>query len=244
MTIKNNLPEMFSVSGLNLGTACAGIKYIDHKDFVIMSFPESSHVAGVFTQNAFCAAPVHIAKQHLQEAQTLYFVINRGNANAGTGQQGFDDTYKTCEQLAHLTEKQQQNILPFSTGVIGETLPVDKLIKAMPEAISQLSEQGWQDAAQGILTTDTCTKGASTQVNLDGHIVNITGISKGSGMIRPDMATMLAFVATDANIKKSILQYMLKEAVNNSFNRITVDGDTSTNDSCIANNTRFMHLYK
>lgn len=233
MTIKINLPEMHPVSGFKLGTACAGIKVADRKDVVIMSFPAAASVAGVFTQNAFCAAPVHIAKAHLQEGQVQYFVTNTGNANAGTGEQGMADALKTCEQLANMTGTGQNSILPFSTGVIGETLPVNKIIKALPDALNDLSEQGWQDAAQGILTTDTCTKGASTQVSIAGELVTITGISKGSGMIRPDMATMLAYVATDAGIEEKLLQKMLKYGADHSFNRITVDGDTSTNDSCM-----------
>ncbi len=233
MSIQINLPEMHPVSGFKLGTACAGIKLADHKDIVIMSFPASANVAGVFTQNAFCAAPVHIAKAHLCEGQSQYFVINTGNANAGTGEQGMIDALKTCEQLAKITGTGQKSILPFSTGVIGETLAVNKIVKAMPDALNNLSEHGWQDAAQGILTTDTCTKGASTQVTIGGELVSITGIAKGSGMIRPDMATMLGFVATDAAIDAKLLQKMLHYGVDHSFNRITVDGDTSTNDSCM-----------
>ncbi len=233
MSIQINLPEMHPVSGFKLGTACAGIKLADHKDIVIMSFPASANVAGVFTQNAFCAAPVHIAKAHLCEGQSQYFVINTGNANAGTGEQGMIDALKTCEQLAKITGTGEKSILPFSTGVIGETLAVNKIVKAMPDALNNLSEHGWQDAAQGILTTDTCTKGASTQVSIGGELVSITGIAKGSGMIRPDMATMLGFVATDAAIDAKLLQKMLHYGVDHSFNRITVDGDTSTNDSCM-----------
>jgi len=233
MSIQIDLPEMHLVSGFKLGTACAGIKLADHKDIVIMSFPASANVAGVFTQNAFCAAPVHIAKAHLCEGQSQYFVINTGNANAGTGDQGMIDALKTCEQLAKITGTGEKSILPFSTGVIGETLAVNKIVKAMPDALNNLSEHGWQDAAQGILTTDTCTKGASTQVTIGGELVSITGIAKGSGMIRPDMATMLGFVATDAAIDAKLLQKMLHYGVDHSFNRITVDGDTSTNDSCM-----------
>ena len=233
MTIKINLPEMHPVSGFKLGTACAGIKVADRKDLVIMSFPDSANVAGVFTQNAFCAAPVHIAKAHLQAGQAQYFVINTGNANAGTGEQGMKDALMTCEQLGKITGTGKESVLPFSTGVIGETLPVNKIIKALPDALNNLSKQGWQDAAQGILTTDTCTKGASTQVKIAGELVTITGISKGSGMIRPDMATMLGFVVTDVAIDPKLLQKMLKYGVDHSFNRITVDGDTSTNDSCM-----------
>ncbi|MCU7937749.1 MAG: bifunctional glutamate N-acetyltransferase/amino-acid acetyltransferase ArgJ [gamma proteobacterium symbiont of Bathyaustriella thionipta] len=233
MSIEINLPEMHPVSGFKLGTACAGIKLAEHKDVVIMSFPATANVAGVFTQNAFCAAPVHIAKTHLQEAQAQYFIVNTGNANAGTGEQGMADALATCEQLGKITGTGENSVLPFSTGVIGETLPVNKIISALPDALNNLSEQGWKEAAQGILTTDTCTKGASTQVSIAGEWVTITGISKGSGMIRPDMATMLGFVATDAAIEPMLLQTMLKYGADHSFNRITVDGDTSTNDSCM-----------
>lgn len=238
MSVKNNLPEMHPVSGFKLGTGCAGIKVPERKDLVVMSFDATANVAGVFTQNAFCAAPVHIAKDHLQAAclqkhGLQYFVINTGNANAGTGDQGINDALQTCQQLGELTDTGSNSVLPFSTGVIGEALPVDKIISALPDALSHLSENGWPDAAQGILTTDTCTKGASSQVTINGQLVTITGISKGSGMIRPDMATMLCFVATDATIEAGLLQKMLKQGADHSFNRITVDGDTSTNDACM-----------
>lgn len=233
--IKSNLPEMHPVSGFKLGTACGGIKVAQRKDVVLMSFDASANVAGVFTQNAFCAAPVLVAKNHLQQKDThvQYFVINTGNANAGTGEQGVKDALNTCQYLGELTETGDTAVLPFSTGVIGESLPVDKIINALPDALSDLSEQGWQDAAQGILTTDTRTKGASTQLTIDGQVVTITGICKGSGMIRPDMATMLGFVATDAAVEQTLLQKILKYGAAHSFNRITVDGDTSTNDACM-----------
>ncbi len=224
---------MHPVPGFKLGTSSAGIKVAGRKDLVIMQFDAAASVAGVFTQNAFCAAPVHIAKAHLQTGNTQYFVINTGNANAGTGEQGMRDALQSCSKLAELTATEAQSILPFSTGVIGETLPLDKIVNALPAALDNLTEDGWSDAAQGILTTDTRTKGASKQIKLLGKTITITGISKGSGMIRPDMATMLAYVATDAPVAGEILQNMLKYAANHSFNRITVDGDTSTNDSCM-----------
>lgn len=238
MTIEVTLPNMYPVSGFKLGTACAGIKVADRKDLVVMAFPSSARVAGVFTQNAFCAAPVHVAKAHLNdnssnEKSCQYFVINTGNANAGTGEQGMLDANRTCQQLAELTKVNSAAVLPFSTGVIGETLPIDKILNALPTALADLSEDGWSDAAQGILTTDTRTKGASAQVELSGQKITITGISKGSGMIRPDMATMLGFVATDAQVDQAVLQKILKQAADRSFNRITVDGDTSTNDACM-----------
>ncbi len=238
MSITIELPEMHPVAGFKLGTSCAGIKVAGRKDVVLMAFDNAASVAGVFTQNAFCAAPVHIAKQHLQAGHVEYFVVNTGNANAGTGEQGMQDALHSCRQLGELTGSGIEAVLPFSTGVIGETLPVDKIVAALPDALNNLSEHGWQDAAQGILTTDTKTKGASTQVILNGssnnaQTVTITGISKGSGMIRPDMATMLAFVATDATVEPKLLQQILKYAADHSFNRITVDGDTSTNDACM-----------
>ncbi|MDX2503850.1 MAG: bifunctional glutamate N-acetyltransferase/amino-acid acetyltransferase ArgJ, partial [Gammaproteobacteria bacterium] len=233
MAIEINLPVMHPVSGFRLATTCAGIKVAGRKDLVVMSFDATANVAGVFTQNAFCAAPVHMAKAHLLKSRVQYFVINTGNANAGTGEQGMADAQTTCKQLAALTQTESNAVLPFSTGVIGESLPIDKIVNALPDALAHLSEDGWKDAAQGILTTDTKTKGASTQLALGGQTVTITGISKGSGMIRPDMATLLGFVATDACVDQEVLQKLLKYAVDHSFNRITVDGDTSTNDACM-----------
>jgi len=235
MSIENNLPMMSPVAGFSLGTTCAGIKVSGRKDLVVMSFDASANVAGVFTQNAFCAAPVHVAKEHLKIKQNSqqYFVINTGNANAGTGEQGMLDAQSTCRTLAELTGTEISSVFPFSTGVIGETLPIEKILIGLPDALSNCSEDGWSDAAEGILTTDTRTKGASTQLEIDGKTVTITGICKGSGMIRPDMATMLCFVATDANIDQKILQKLSKYAADHSFNRITVDGDTSTNDACM-----------
>ncbi|MCU7833656.1 MAG: bifunctional glutamate N-acetyltransferase/amino-acid acetyltransferase ArgJ [gamma proteobacterium symbiont of Taylorina sp.] len=239
MSIENNLPVMHPVAGFSLGTTCAGIKVAGRKDLVVMSFDSSASLAGVFTQNAFCAAPVHVAKDHLtlqqkknqQKEGKRFFVVNTGNANAGTGEQGMLDAQKTCQTLAQLTDTESYSVLPFSTGVIGESLPIEKVLSGLPEALEHCSEEGWSDAAEGILTTDTRTKGASVQLELGSKMVTITGICKGSGMIRPDMATMLSFFATNADIEQSILQKLLKYAVDYSFNRITVDGDTSTNDS-------------
>ncbi len=233
MSITINLPKMHPVPGFKLGTTSAGIKVPGRKDLVVMQLSDNASVAGVFTQNAFCAAPVHICKAHLQTGKARYFVTNTGNANAGTGEQGMQDAMATCTRLAELTGTEPSSVLPFSTGVIGENLPTDKILNALPAALDVLSEDGWNDAAQGILTTDTCTKGASRQIELQGKTITITGISKGSGMIRPDMATMLAYVATDAPVAPDVLQSLLKQAADHSFNRITVDGDTSTNDSCM-----------
>jgi glutamate N-acetyltransferase/amino-acid N-acetyltransferase len=190
-------------------------------------------VAAVFTRNAFCAAPVLVAREHLAQTAPRYLLINTGNANAGTGAQGLADTYACCEAVAQAAGCAREAVLPFSTGVIGEPLPVTTITAAIPQAVAALAEDGWTDAAYGILTTDTVPKGVSKQIRLGGETVTITGIAKGSGMIRPDMATMLAYVATDASVPAPVLQACLQRAVDASFNRITVDGDTSTNDACL-----------
>ena len=232
-SIKQTLPELLPVAGLRLGTTCAGIKKPDHRDLVIMELAEGGQAAAVFTQNAFCAAPVIIAKKHLSQTTPSFLLVNTGNANAGTGEQGLADALACCDKLAQTAGVSLDSVLPFSTGVIGESLQVEKISAGIPDALATLSEDGWVDAAHGILTTDTVPKGASRQIDIDGQKITITGISKGSGMIRPDMATMLAYVATDAQIDAESLQACLNQAVNISFNRITVDGDTSTNDACL-----------
>lgn len=227
-------PEiMHPVSGFKLGTASAGIKTPGRKDVVLMELCEGATTAGVFTLNAFCAAPVQICKQHLQQGPARYWVVNTGNANAGTGDEGYRDAMVTCSEVASLCASDVSAVLPFSTGVIGEKLPVEKIIAALPDAKAALSENAWQDAAEGILTTDTRIKGASRQFQYQGQTLTLTGISKGSGMIKPNMATMLGYVATDALVAQPLLQDLLKEATDCSFNRITVDSDTSTNDSCM-----------
>ena len=225
-------PQMHPVAGFKLGTTSAGIKTPGRSDLVIMELQPGSSVAGVFTQNAFCAAPVVVAKQHLSCAAPRYLVTNTGNANAGTGEQGMTDALASCTALAELQGVAADQVLPFSTGVIGEFLPMDKLMAGLPKAVENLSEQGWEGAAQGILTTDTRPKGSSRQYG-DDHQVTITGISKGSGMIKPNMATMLAYVATDALVDNELLHRALTIATEVSFNRITVDSDTSTNDSVV-----------
>ena len=230
-TGKNTFPTMHPVVGFQLGTASAGIKVAGRKDLVIMKIAEGSTVAGVFTQNRFCAAPVHIAKQHMQQTTPSYFLINTGNANAGTGEQGMADSLSCCQAVADATKVAAYQVLPYSTGVIGEPLPVDLICQAIPAALDQLSDNGWTDAAEGILTTDTHPKGASIQFDINGAPVTITGICKGSGMIKPNMATMLGYVATDAAIDEELLYAALQKANGKSFNRITVDGDTSTNDA-------------
>jgi glutamate N-acetyltransferase/amino-acid N-acetyltransferase len=225
--------EYNSIAGLSLGSASAGIKTPDQQDLVVIKAVPGSNMVGVFTNNAFCAAPVQLCRHHLRQDQPLLLVINTGNANAGTGAQGNADALATCTQAAALTDLRVSQVLPFSTGVIGEQLPLDKLVAALPEALADLSNDGWSRAAKGILTTDTRSKGASVQWQWQGQTLNLTGIAKGAGMIRPNMATMLAFIATDASLDQACLQELLLHATEQSFNRITVDGDMSTNDSCI-----------
>ena len=231
-TGKGQLPRLHPVTGLKLGTASAGMKTPGRKDLVVMEIAEGSTVAGLFTQNAFCAAPVTVAKEHLASTTPKYLLINTGNANAGTGEQGLSDALQSCEALAEIAAVKKCQILPFSTGVIGELMPMDKLLKGLPAATATLSQQGWADAAAAILTTDTRAKGASLQYGNDRKIT-ITGITKGSGMIKPNMATMLCYVATDAAVDAELLHRALRLANEKSFNRITVDSDTSTNDAVI-----------
>ena len=232
-TGSDKFPTMYPVQGVQLGTTCAGIKVEGRKDVVLMQIAEGSTTAAVFTQNKFCAAPVIVAKQHLQQTAPDYLLVNTGNANAGTGDQGIADTLSCCQAVADAASVEIQQILPFSTGVIGEPLPVDTICNAIPSAQENLAVDGWQVAAEGILTTDTRPKGASIQCDINGSQVTITGICKGSGMIKPNMATMLGFVATDAAIDEELLHAALRKANGKSFNRITVDGDTSTNDAVV-----------
>ncbi len=227
------LPTMLPIGGVRLAAVSAGIKKLDRDDVVLLELSKSTRCAAAFTQNAFCAAPVVIAKQHLKATAPRYLLINTGNANAGTGDAGLQAAQQSCHSLARITGCRDNQVLPFSTGVIGESLPVEKIEAVLPEAVAKLDEQGWREAAWGILTTDTVAKGASFEIDIDGHTVTISGISKGSGMIRPDMATMLAYIATDAAIAQPLLTQCLKQLLNCSFNRITVDGDTSTNDACL-----------
>ena len=229
-------PKMHPVKGFKLGTTSAGIKTPGRKDLVVMELQPGATVAGVFTQNAFCAAPVVVAKQHLSAATPRYLVTNTGNANAGTGEQGMADSQASCAALAELQGVSADQVLPFSTGVIGEPLPIEKLLAALPAAVAALDENAWADAAEGILTTDTRPKGASLQYqpnSVSAELISITGITKGSGMIKPNMATMLGYVATDAQVDAELLQRALRLVANKSFNRITVDSDTSTNDAVI-----------
>ncbi len=229
----SNLPTLHPVSGIRLGTAKAGIRKPDRRDLVVIECARGTRAAAVFTKNRFCAAPVVVAREHLSKTVPRALLINTGFANAGTGAPGEVDARACCEALARELKCTPQEILPFSTGVIGERLPVGRIVAGLPDCVTGLGESGWSEAAHGIMTTDTVPKGASRQVRLDGKTATITGIAKGAGMIRPDMATMLSFVATDAVISQSALQACLAAAVNGSFNRITVDGDTSTNDACL-----------
>ncbi|MDO9168833.1 MAG: bifunctional glutamate N-acetyltransferase/amino-acid acetyltransferase ArgJ [Methylobacter sp.] len=225
-------PIMHPVPGITLGTANAGIKQTVRDDVLIVQMAEHSSCAAVFTQNAFCAAPVHVAKANLAHSPR-WLLINSGNANAGTGKQGMQDALATCADLAEVVDGAATQVLPFSTGVIGQPLPVGKIKAALREAVSNLDAANWDKAAQAIMTTDTFAKGVSKIIEIDGHTITINGISKGAGMIQPNMATMLGFIATDANISQVLLQNCLALAVEQSFNRITVDGDTSTNDACV-----------
>nr|WP_174506636.1 bifunctional glutamate N-acetyltransferase/amino-acid acetyltransferase ArgJ [Acinetobacter sp. Marseille-Q1620] len=227
------MPHMHVVQGVKIGSAEAYVRYPNRRDLVVFEFAKGTNVAGVFTQNAFCAAPVHVSKAHLAQANPRYLVINTGNANAGTGKLGMQNAQLTCVKLAELAQVEAFEVLPFSTGVIGEQLPLQRLEQGLKPALDSLTDDAWLDAATGIMTTDTTPKGASEQFELDGITYSMTGISKGAGMIRPNMATMLSFVATDAPISKQLVEQLLKVTVEQSFNRITVDGDTSTNDSCI-----------
>jgi len=228
-----SLPHMLPINGVKIGIAESYIRYKNRRDLVIFELVEGSTVATVLTQNAFCAAPVQVVKQHMAVAQPRYLLINTGNANAGTGAVGLANAQKSCAALAELTGLTAAEILPFSTGVIGEQLPIDRLIAGLPNALAALDADRWVDAAHGIMTTDTLPKGASEQFTLDGVTYSVTGISKGAGMIRPNMATMLGYVATDLAIEAGLLQQILTEVTEQSFNRITIDGDTSTNDACV-----------
>lgn len=231
------MPHMHVVKGVKIGSTQAYVRYPNRRDLVVFEFAEGSQVAGVFTQSAFAAAPVLLSKKHLNEIssaqQPRYLIINTGNANAATGKLGLENATKTCAKLAELAHVQPHQVLPFSTGVIGEQLPIERLLNGIQPALDTLDEASWIDAAFGIMTTDTVPKGASEQFELDGITYTMTGISKGAGMIRPNMATMLSFVTTDAPISQAMVQQLLQTTVEHSFNRITIDGDTSTNDSCI-----------
>jgi glutamate N-acetyltransferase / amino-acid N-acetyltransferase len=229
---------LFAVPGVRIGVTMAGVRKANRRDLVLFMLDEGSAVAGVFTQNRFCAAPVQLCREHLVTAASggpgvRALLINTGNANAGTGADGLARARSSCEALAALAGVAPTQVLPFSTGVIMETLPVERITAALPAALADLAEGHWGLAAEGIMTTDTLPKAASRQVQIGGRKVTVTGISKGAGMIRPNMATMLGFMATDAVISPGLLQALALDAAEQSFNRITIDGDTSTNDSFV-----------
>ena len=234
MAVGLSQPEkLLCVNGVQLATVIAGIKKGQKPDLVLITFEPNTVFAGVFTRNAFCAAPVIVAKNHLAQASPRALLINSGNANAGTGHQGLADAERSCALVASAISCTEEEVLPFSTGVIGEDLPMDKVESGIKQLPARLEADAWAQAAAGIMTTDTVAKACSRSLQIDSTEVTITGIAKGSGMIRPDMATMLAFIATDAAVNREWLQQCLESAVNISFNNITVDGDTSTNDACI-----------
>jgi len=221
------------VPGVELGVAMAGIKRAGRRDLLVIRLAPESHVAAVFTSNRFCAAPVIVCRQHLLVAEPQMLVVNTGNANAGTADEGVARARKVCEAVATLAGCRTEAVLPFSTGVIMEPLPIDRIIDALPAAMADLQADNWVHAAEAIMTTDTVPKAASRRVRVAGREVTVTGIAKGAGMIRPDMATMLGYIGCDAMVPRDVLQTMLGEVVADSFNAATVDGDTSTNDSLI-----------
>ena len=225
--------RMSTVQGVRLSTTAAGIRYRGRDDLLLIELAEGGSCAAVFTRNAFCAAPVTVAREHLAKGPVRYLLINSGNANAGTGAAGLRAARETCRLLAGMAGCAMSQVLPFSTGVIGVDLPVNPFSQSIPALLKGLSEDNWRPAAAAIMTTDTVSKLVSREVGLSGGAVTVTGIAKGSGMICPDMATMLAYVATDASVPQPLLQEMLRDAVEQSFNAITVDGDTSTNDACV-----------
>lgn len=226
-----NPADLLAVPGVEIGIAMAGVRKANRRDLTVITLAEGAAVAGVFTQNRFCAAPVQICREQLAAGHApRALLVNTGNANAGTGADGLARARATCAALAQRLSVRPEQVLPFSTGVIMETLPVDRIEAALPAALADCRPDQWGAAAEAIMTTDTVAKAASRQLTIGGATVTVTGIAKGAGMIRPNMATMLGFVATDANIATHALQALVREAADRSFNRITVDGDTSTND--------------
>jgi len=226
--------SLFAVAGIELGWAEAGIRKPDRKDLLVVRVADGASVGGVFTQNSFAAAPVLVCREHLAGSRGVRaLVVNTGNANAGTGTVGLEAARASCEALAKLIGCDARQVLPFSTGVIMEQLPIGRLIAGLPQALGRLGQDHWLQAAQAIMTTDTVPKAASRRVDTAGTTVTLTGIAKGAGMVRPNMATMLGFVATDASIAPALLQQLTQRAADRSFNCITIDGDTSTNDSFV-----------
>ncbi|WP_269530938.1 bifunctional glutamate N-acetyltransferase/amino-acid acetyltransferase ArgJ [Chitinimonas sp. BJYL2] len=225
--------SLHPVPGVTLGIASAGVKTAGRKDVLVIKLDEGAAVAGVFTKNRFCAAPVQLCREHLAVATPRALVVNTGNANAGTGLDGRERAIKVCDAVAGALNLRREAILPFSTGVILEPLPYEKIINAVPAAVANLAPANWSDAAAAIMTTDVLPKAASKQVSIGGATITITGIAKGAGMIHPNMATMLGYIATDAKLTQPLVQALVKHAADRSFNCITIDGDTSTNDSFI-----------
>ena len=226
--------DLLAVSGVELGTAAAHIRKPGRLDLLVVRLSEGARVAGIFTRNRFCAAPVLVAREHLAHGRSLRaLVVNTGNANAGTGEHGLSAARRTCVEVARVLAIKEEQVLPFSTGVIMEPLPVERIAAGLPACVRDLKEDNWLAAAHAIMTTDTLPKAVSQRIDLNGGPVTITGIAKGAGMIHPDMATLLAFIATDANLPQALMERALRDAAGQSFNAITVDGDTSTNDSLI-----------
>lgn len=227
------LDDFHAVPGVRIGVAQAHVRYPNRDDVVMFELAEGSQVGAVFTTNAFCAAPVQVAKQHLAKTSPKYLLINTGNANAGTGKLGVENAHQSCRMVAAATGVQAEQVLPFSTGVIGEPLNMQAIERGIALCQQNFSADNWARAAKGIMTTDTLPKGYSRQLDVSGELITISGISKGAGMIMPNMATMLAYIATDAAVAQPVLQSWCKQLADSSFNRITIDGDTSTNDSCL-----------
>ncbi|WP_444893042.1 bifunctional glutamate N-acetyltransferase/amino-acid acetyltransferase ArgJ [Microbulbifer sp. TRSA001] len=253
------MPELsiLVVEGVRLASVPARIKDWERNDLLLVELAEGTSVAATFTQNTFCAAPVTVAKEHIAKGEVRALVVNAGNANAATGVRGLADARATCEAVADALKISAEQVLPFSTGVIGEHLPMERLLAAIPGSAGQLDPAGWELAAESIMTTDTRPKIASRKLMINGEEIAVVGIAKGSGMIQPNMATMLAYVATDAGVAQPLLDQMVREVVGASFNRISVDGDTSTNDACVlmatgargemissSENTGYLELYK
>lgn len=225
--------DLLPIAGVSLATLNAGIRYKGRDDLLVIALAKGSSCAAVFTRNAFCAAPVTVSREHLAKASPRYLLVNAGNANAGTGERGLAAAQACCVALAEVGDCTPEQVLPFSTGVIGQPLPVEKIVAALPAALSNLKEDNWLAAAKAIMTTDTIGKAMSKQIEIGGQAIKITGIAKGAGMIHPNMATMLSYIATDAQVEQTLLQTILSEVVEETYNCITIDGDTSTNDSLV-----------
>jgi len=234
MAVKLSPPaNLLAVAGLQTASGSAGLYNTSRDDLALFAISDGATVSASFTSNWFYAAPIAVARQHIKCNNIRYLLINAGNANAGTGERGIEDVINLCRTIAEQTGCGFDSVLPFSTGVIGEYLPVNKIIDTLPALVGELSNDNWLECAKAIMTTDTQAKGFSEQFRIDNNIITITGIAKGSGMIKPDMGTMLAFIATDANVDKAILDQILQSCVSKTFNRVCVDGDTSTNDACV-----------